>query len=153
MLPKVERCWTQKGKTRYIQTLGYTKRVNCFITLFWPHKHIVWNTFPKRRNIEFRKHLSNLVSYSIRHKIRRIILFVDHASYHETLEVMRFIKQHPVLKIIWLGKKDPNSNPTECQVNRRLSSAVAVNREHIDLSDLEKKTKNFLRKYNSIYAT
>ena len=89
----------------------------------------------------------------MRHKIRRVILFVDHASYHETPQVMLFLKQHPILKVKWFGKKDPNSNPTECHVNRRLAGAVAVNREHTDLDDLEQKTKNFLRKYNSIYAT
>lgn len=141
------------GETKYVKTLGYTKRVNCFITLFWPHKHIVWNTFSRRRNIEFRIHLSNLIAYALRHKIKRIILFVDHASYHETPEVMLFLKQHPILKVIWFGKKDPNSNPTECLVNRRLSGAVAVNREHVGLDDLKQKTKNFLWKYNSIYTT
>jgi hypothetical protein len=89
----------------------------------------------------------------MRHKIRRVILFVDHASYHETPHVLLFLQQHPILKVIWLGKKDPNSNPTECLVNRRLSGAVAVNREHAGLDDLKQKTKNFLWKYNSIYAT
>jgi hypothetical protein len=153
LLPKTERCWTPNGKTRYIQTLGYTKRVNCFITLFWPHKRIVWNTFPRRRNIEFRIHLGNIVAYANRNEFKRVILFVDHASYHETDEVKLYVEQHPVLRVIWLGKKDPNSNPTECQVNKRLSSAVSVNREYIDLEDLKQKTKIFLRKYNSIYAT
>ncbi|MBI3035128.1 transposase [Candidatus Woesearchaeota archaeon] len=137
LLPKAERCWTKKRTTRYITTLGYTKRVNCFITLFWPRKRIVWNTFSRRRNIEFRKHLSNLVAYAKRHIIKRIILFVDHAKYHETDEVMRFLKRHPCLKIKWLGKKDPNSNPTECLVNKRLAGAVAVNREHADLAALK----------------
>jgi hypothetical protein len=67
--------------------------------------------------------------------------------------VKLFIKQHPILKVILLGKQDPNSNPTERQVNKRLAGAVAVNREHKNLADLRSKTKNFLRKYNSIYAT
>jgi hypothetical protein len=58
-----------------------------------------------------------------------------------------------VLKIKRLGKKDPNSNPTECLVNRRLSSAVSVNREHADLEELKGRTKKFLRYYNSKYAT
>ena len=152
-MPKVERCWTRKGITRRIATLGYNKRVNCFITLFWPNKRIVWNTFSRRRNIEFRRHLSNLVAHAKRHGIKRIILFVDHASYHETDEVLLFLKQHPCLKVKWLGKKDPNSNPTECLVNKRLSGAVNVNREHPDLATLKTRTKKFLRKYNSIYAT
>jgi len=101
----------------------------------------------------FRRHLSNLVAYARRHNIKRVILFIDHASYHDTDEVKRFFKNHPILKIKWLPKKDPNSNPTECQVNKRLTGAVAVNREHADLATLKQRTKKFLKKYNSIYAT
>ena len=153
MLPVVERLWTQKGKVVFVRTLGYTKRVNCFITLFWPRKNIVWNCYKRRRNIEFRKHLSNLVAYAKRHKLKKIIVFVDDASYHKTPQVKKFVKDHPVLYIRKLPKKDPNSNPTECLVNKRLNSAVAVNRCHENLDALKTATKNFLRKYNSIYAT
>jgi len=109
--------------------------------------------FKRRRNIEFRKHLSNLMAYAKRHKIKRIILFVDHATYHKTPEVKIFLKRHQLLKVKLLGKKDPNSNPTECLVNKRLTSAVMVNHEHPDLAALKSKTKKFLKKYNSIYAT
>ena len=63
------------------------------------------------------------------------------------------LKQHPCLKLKWFGKKDPNSNPTECLVNKRLSGALNVNREHPDLATLKELTRKFLRKYNSIYAT
>lgn len=137
----------------HIPTLGYNKRINCFITLFWPKKKIVWNCFSRRRNIEFRKHLSNLVAYAKRHKLKRIILFVDHATYHKTDEVKRFVKNHPLIKIKLLGKKDPNSNPTEGLVNRRLAAAVSVNRNYANIGELKTKTKKFLKKYNSIYET
>ena len=137
----------------YIPTLGYNKRVNCFISLFWPKKNIAWNCFPRRRNIEFRKHLSNLVAHAKRKKLKKIILFVDYATYHRTDKVKKFLKEHPVLKIKLLGKKDPNSNPVEGLVNKRLSSAVSVNRACENLDELELKTKKFLSKYNSIYET
>lgn len=153
MLPKAQRCWFPKGKVLHIPTLGYNKRVNCFITLFWPNKKIVWNCFSRRRNIEFRKHLSNLVAYAKRHKLKRIILFVDHATYHKTDEVKLFVKQHPIIKIKMLGKKDPNSNPVEGLVNRRLSAAVSINQNYANLGELKTKTKKFLKKYNSIYET
>ena len=129
-----------------IPTLGYNKRVNCFITLFWPKKKIVWNMFSKRRNIEFRKHLSNLAAYAKRKKLRRIILFVDHATYHKTPEVKKFLKAHTIFKLKFLGKKDPNSNPTERLVNRWLSAAISVNRNYINLQELKTKTKKILKK-------
>jgi hypothetical protein len=127
--------------------------VNCFIALFWPEKKIVWNCFPRRRNIEFRKHLYNIIAHAKRHNLKRIILFVDKASYHRTPQVKKYIKQRPILKIKYLPKKDPNANPTECLVNKRLSTAVSVNRYHPDINALKTATKNFLRKYNSTYAT
>ena len=78
---------------------------------------------------------------------------MDYATYHRTAEVKKFLKEHPVLKIKLLGKKDPNSNPVEGLVNKRLSSAVSVNRACENLDELELKTKKFLSKYNSIYET
>ena len=153
LLPKIERCWTKKEDRLVVPTLGYTKRINCFITLFWPTKNIVWNCFKRRRNIEFRKHLSNIAAYAERQKLKKVIVFIDHAPAHKTDEVERFLKDHPVLVVIFLAKKDPNSNPTECLVNKRLSSAVSVNRCHADYTALKGATKKFLYKYNSIYAT
>ena len=78
---------------------------------------------------------------------------MDYATYHRTDKVKKFLKEHPVLKIKLLGKKDPNSNPVEGLVNKRLSSAVSVNRACENLDELELKTKKFLSKYNSIYET
>ncbi len=97
--------------------------------------------------------MSNLAAYAKRHKLKRIILFVDHATYHKTPKVRKFLKEHPIFKIKFLGKKDPNYNPTERLVNKRLSAAVSVNRSHENLSVLKERTKKFLRKYNSIYET
>lgn len=143
----------KKGEKLYIPTLGYNKRVNCFITLFWPKKKIVWNCFKRRRNIEFRKHLSNLAAYAKRHKLKKIILFIDHATYHKTPKVKKFLKEHPIFKCKFLGKKDPNYNPTERLVNKRLSSAISVNRAFKNLQELDTEIKKYLRKYNSNYAT
>lgn len=78
---------------------------------------------------------------------------MDHATYHQTPEVKKFVRKHPIIKIKLLGKKDPNSNPTEGLVNRRLSAAVSVNRNYANLAELKTKTKKFLKKYNSIYET
>ena len=153
LLPKVERCWTAHGRRLKVSILGYTKRLNCFISLCWPQRRIVWNCFKRRRNSEFRRHLSPLVNYGRRQGLKKIMLFVDHASAHKTPQVKRFLKEHPMLVLKWLPKKDPNSNPTETLVNRRRSAAVSVNRCHADYPALKEKTRCFLRKYNPNYAT
>lgn len=153
LFPKTERCWTCRSERIVVPTLGYTKRINCFITLAWPGRNIIWNCFKRRRNIEFRRHLSNVIANARRRKLKKVILFIDGASYHKTPEVKKFLKEHPVLATKFLPKKDPNSNPTECMVNKRLSSAVSVNRCHADYNTLRQSTRAFLGKYNSIYAT
>ncbi len=141
-------------KQSFIPTLGYTKRMNFFITLLWPSKKIIWNTFKRRRNIEFRRHLSNVIAYAKRHRLKKIILFIDRATYHKTPEVKKFVKEHrDILRVKFLGKSDPNSNPIESLVNRRLNSAVGVDRSHDSLDVMTTAARNFLRKYNSIYAT
>jgi len=128
--------------------------MNFFITLFWPSKKIIWNAFKRRRNIEFRKHLSNVIAYAKRHNLKKVILFVDHASYHKTPEAKKFIKEHgDILRIKFLGKNDPNSNPIESLVNKRLNSAICVNRCHASIDVMTNEARGFLRKYNSVYAT
>lgn len=128
--------------------------MNFFITLFWPSKKIIWNAFKRRRNIEFRRHLSNVVAYAKRHGLKKVILFIDRATYHKTPEVKKFVKEHKdILHIKFLGKSDPNSNPIESLVNRRLNSAVGVDRFHASIDEMTTAARNFLRKYNSIYAT
>ena len=143
----------EKGSTLYVPTLGYTKRLNCFVSLFWPQKKIVWDCFPRRRNIEFRKHLYHLTAYAKRYCLKRIILFMDRATYHRTPQVRKYVKRHPILKTKYLPTKDPNASPTECLVNKRLSAAVSVNRSHCDFITLSAAARNFLRKYNSTYET
>ncbi|WP_179293944.1 transposase, partial [Candidatus Methanoperedens nitratireducens] len=107
-----------------------------------------------RRNIEFRRHLSNVIAYAKRHSLKKIILFIDRATYHKTPEVKKFVKEHKdILRIKFLGKGDPNSNPIESLVNRRLNSAVGVDRSHASIDVMTTAARNFLRKYNSIYAT
>jgi hypothetical protein len=55
--------------------------------------------------------------------------FIDRATYHKTPEVKKFIKEHKdILRIKFLGKSDPNSNPIESLVNKLLNSAVVVDR-------------------------
>lgn len=154
LLPKVEAIWRVGRKRLIIPTLGYTRRINVFVTLFWPSKKIIWNVFRRRRNIEFRQHLSHVLAYARRHKLKKIVMFVDHAPYHKTGEVKKFRRKHrDVLRMKFLGKKDPNSNPTECLVNKRLNSAISVNRCHASIDELTHATREFLGRYNNIYAT
>ena len=153
LLPKIEAVWAKPGTPLSVPTLGYTRRKNFFISMFWPSKKIVWNSFDRRRNEEFRRHLSNVVAHAKRHGLKKIIFFMDYASAHQTAEVEKFFEAHPLFKTKMLGKKDPNSNPVEGLVNKRLNSAVGVNHCHESIEVLTEKASTFLRKYNLTYTT
>lgn len=82
-----------------------------------------------------------------------IILFIDHATYHKTPEVKKFVREHPILKVKFLGKKDPNSNPVELHVNKKMYSAVSVNKSYKNVKELEEAGRKYLSKYISNYDT
>ena len=51
-----------KKETEFIvPTPGYTARWNFFISMAYTTGAIVWNSFGRRRNAEFRVHLSNVM--------------------------------------------------------------------------------------------
>lgn len=136
-----------KGKQDRIDTPGYNKRRNVFITLFWPKRSIVYNTFEKRRNREFKKHLSNVIAYAKRHHMKKIILFIDHATYHKTKNVKKFIREHPILRVKFLPKRSPHLNPVEKMVNAPMKSVVCSNRSYRNIEQVVQNTHRFFREY------
>ena len=152
LLPKVEGKWMAKGVVETVPTPGYAARHNYLITMIWPSRAIIWNSFERRRNIEFGRHLSSVAAYAGRHGMRNIVLFVDHASYHETEEVGRFPGKHPKPVLGFLPWKEPNTNPVERLVNRGLSSAVQCNGCYSDIGMPRSAADEYLRSYNGVYA-
>lgn len=152
LLAKLQCAWMKKGTELIVPTPGYTARWNFFISLDYVTGAIVWNSFGRRRNDEFRVHLSNVIAHMKRDGMRRAILFPDKASYHDTPEVKRFLKKHPELTIKRLPKKDPNVNPVELLVNRRMASAVQCNRCYYSREELREAGSQFLSHFNAQYA-
>jgi transposase len=142
-----------KGKQDRIDTPGYNKRRNVFVTLFWPSKEFVYNTFGKRRSKEFKAHLSNVIAYAKRQEMKKVILFVDHATYHKAKNVRKFIKEHPMLKVKFLPKRAPHLNPVEKLVNAPMKSVVCSNRCYYKIDELVESTHKFLRKHKHNLCT
>ncbi len=141
------------GYQEEVDTPGYNKRRNVFVTLFWPKKRFVYNTFEHRRSREFKRHLANVNAYARRHRMKKIILFIDHATYHKTENVKKFIRKHSILKVKFLPKRAPNLNPVEKLVNAPIKSAVCTNRCHYRIDDLIESTHTFLRRYRRSLCT
>ncbi len=144
----------RKGRQERILTPGYNRRRNVFVTLLWPKKQgFVWNRFKKRRSREFKLHLSNILQYAKRHRVKRVILFADHAPCHKTKNVKRFIREHSVLKMRRLPKRAPRLNPTEWVVNRPLKSVVCSNRSYKSIDEVDSNTARFLRQHRTNLRT
>jgi len=141
------------GHQERIPTPGFNRRRNTFITLFWPKKRFIFNTFEKRRSREFKLHLSNILQYARRYHIKKVILFLDHAPCHKTKTVKRLIRKHPVLKTKRLPKRAPNLNPVERIINKPLKSAVCTNRSYYRIDDVVTEERIFLRKYQRTFGT
>ena len=142
-----------KGHQERIPTPGFNRRRNTFITLLWPKKRFILNTYEKRRSREFKLHLSNILQYARRHHIKKIILFLDHAPCHKTKTVKNFIRKHPVLKTKRLPKRAPNLNPVERLINKPLKSAVCTNRSYCSIDHVVTEEHGFLRKYQRTFGT
>jgi len=153
LYPRIEAKWMERGKQDAIDTPGYNKRRNVFVTLFWPTKAYVFNIFGKRRSKEFKRHLSNVIAYAKRHGMKRVILFIDHVTYHKTKSVKRFIRNNLMLRLKFLPKRAPNLNPVEKLVNAPLKSAVCSNRCYYKIDDLVESTHRFLRRYKHNLCT
>lgn len=145
----------KKGHQEKILTPGFNRRSNTFITLLWPKRKngFIFNTYDKRRSREFKLHLSNLLQYAKRHSIKRVILFLDHANYHKTKNVRRFIRNHKILKVKFLPKKAPELNPIERLINKPLKSAISTNRSYQSINDVVREERLFLRKYQRTFGT
>lgn len=153
LYPRIEARWMQKGKQDRIDTPGFNKRRNVFVTLFWPKKRFVYNIFEKRRSKEFKKHLSNVIAYARRHKMKKVILFIDHATYHKTKNVKKFIREHPILRVKFLPRRAPKLNPVEKLVNAPMKSTVCSNRCYYRTDELTESTSRFLRRYKHNLCT
>ena len=57
--------------------------------------------------------------------MKRIILFIDHATYHKTKNVKKFIREHPMLKVKFLPKRALHLNPVEKLVNASMNQLYA----------------------------
>ena len=152
LLARLESVWMRKGTEMFVPTPGYAARWNFFISLDYATGSIVWNSSPRRRNVEFRRHLSAVAAYCKRKKLKKAILFIDRASYHGTDEVRRFLDRHTEIVVKSLPKKDPNVNPVELLVNRRMSSFVQSNRCYYSRDELRDAGSAFLSSYNAVYA-
>lgn len=152
LLPKLQCVWAKKGSVVTVLTPGYTERWYYFISMDYARGTILWNSYARRMNREFRIHPSNLVAHMRGEDTMKAILFMDMASYHDTPEVIRFLERHPEIVVRQLPGKDPNANTVELSGDRRMASAVQCNICYYSREELREAGSQFLSHFNAQYA-
>jgi len=66
---------------------------------------------------------------------------------------MRFIREHPVLRVTKLSKRASKPNPTEWIVNRPLKSVVCSNGPYKNMDEVDSNTARFLRQHRTNLRT
>lgn len=139
--------WMQKGSQIKISTPGVNKRINVFITMLYPSKALIWDTFRRRRSEEYQKHEKHLLAFMDRHGIDKVIQIQDNARSHTSKSTQRFHAVHSKIQPFFLPYYSPQLNDEESQ-NRRLKHYLCSNQAYDDITELEKKARNFLWKHN-----
>lgn len=139
-----------KGTQSKIHTPGVNRRINVFISLLWPSRHLCYSIYKHRRALEFIRHLKCLIGYVKRRRYRRLIIITDNAKAHRCPEAYRYIeKNREALKVFYLPSYAPQLNEVEGRINRRIKREVCANHQHKTLDSLKKAIRTCLRTYNN----
>ena len=137
----------QKGSQTKISTPGVNRRINVFITMLYPSKALVWDTFDRCRSEEYQKHGKRLLAFMKCHGIRKLIQVQDNARSHHSKSSQRFHAEHLEIVLFFLPSYSPQLNDEECQ-NRRLKHYLCTNQAYDSVDELESKARKFLWKHN-----
>jgi transposase len=137
-----------RGVQLEIPTPGINRRINAFITGFWPSRRLRYSLHRRRRSLEFTKHLESVLRYMKRKGYRRLILIMDNASFHLSRATRRFLEAHPEIKPFYLPRYAPKLNEVDGRINRQLKKDVSTNHTHNNLEDLENAAREYLARHN-----
>jgi len=138
-----------RGAQLEIPTPGVNRRINIFITAFWPSKRIRYSLYKKRRSREFIQHLEIVLHYMKRKGYRHLILIMDNATFHKARATSLFLKAHrTMIKPLYLPRYAPKLNEVDGRINRQLKKDISTNHTYKNLEDLEKAARRYLTKHN-----
>jgi transposase len=138
-----------RGVQLEIPTPGINRRINAFITAFWPSKRIRYSVYKRRRSIEFIKHLQSVLRYAKRKGYRRLILIMDNASFHKSRDATLFLQTHrSEIKPFNLPTYSPKLNEVDGRINKQLKKDISTNHTYKNLESLEKAARQYLARHN-----
>lgn len=147
--PTIAATWMPRGTQLEIPTPGVNRRINAFITAFWPSKRLRYSVYRRRRSLEFTKHLQSVLRYMKRKGYRRLILIMDNASFHLSRTTSLFLEAHRAeIKPFYLPTYAPKLNEVDSRINRALKRDTCANHTHRTIQQLTEATRLHLRQHN-----
>jgi hypothetical protein len=138
-----------RGVQFEVPTPGVNRRINAFITAFWPSKRTRYSIYKRRRSLEFIKHLESVLRYVKRKGYRRLILIIDNASFHKSRDSTLFLQTHRAeIKPFNLPTYSPKLNEVDGRIDKQLKKDVSTNHTYKSLESLEKAARQYLNMHN-----
>jgi len=138
-----------RGVQFEVPTPGVNRRINAFVTAFWPSKRIRYSVYKRRRSLEFTKHLESVSRYAKRKGYKRLILIMDNASFHKSRTTTLFLQTHRAeIKTFHLPRYAPKLNEVDSRINRALKRDICANHTYRTIQKLTKAARQYLRQYN-----
>lgn len=109
--PKIGSMWMTKGKQATVETPGNNEKRHLIGSLAWDTCRLVTTWAERRNSASFLAHLDQLRT-TLR-CYRRIHVICDNASFHKSKAVLAYVKKHPRIKLHYLPKYAPETNPIE----------------------------------------
>jgi transposase len=132
-----------------ILTPGVNRRINAFITAFWPSKRLRYSLYKRRRSSEFIQHLESVLRYMKRKGYRQLILIMHNATFHKARTTTLFLEAHRAeLKAFYLPRYAPKLNEVDSHINRALKRDICSNHNYRTIQELAKATRLYLRQHN-----
>jgi len=137
-----------RGVQFEVPTPGVNRRINVFITAFWPSKRIRYSVYRRRRSLELIKHLESVLRYVKRKGYRQLILIMDNASFHKSKTTTLFLEAHRAeIKPFHLPRYAPKLNEVDSRINRALKRDICTNHTYRTIQKPTKATRQYNTKH------
>jgi putative transposase len=109
--PKIGSMWMLKGRQATVETPGTNQKQHLVGSLAWGSEQLVTTWAPRRNTGAFLEHLDQLRRTFRRYRLIHVIC--DNANFHKSKAVKAYLKKHPRLRLHYLPKYAPETNPIE----------------------------------------
>jgi len=109
--PKIGSMWMPRGQQAAVETPGTNEKRHLIGSLAWDTCRLVTTWAERRNSASFLAHLDHL--RRTYRSYRRLHIICDNARFHTSKVVQTYLKKHPRVRIHYLPKYAPETNPIE----------------------------------------